>query len=87
MFAATLQVVKEDEQFHTVVQMAELLFGETSPVSCYAAHRLLNEDRTYFKQVGRSPPMFQARSEREVAAAQAMLAAARQVSWGPSGRL
>ena len=81
-----MQVVKEDEQFHTVVQMAELLFGETSPVSCYAAHRLLNEYRTYFKQVGRSPPMFQARSEHEVAAAQAMLAAARQVTWGP-GRL
>lgn len=61
------QVVSEDgEEFYSVAQMADLLFNEGTPAACYAAHRLLNEDRTYFKQVGRAPPMFQARPEREV---------------------
>ncbi len=33
-------------------QMAEILFSEQSPTTCYAAHRLLADDRLYFKQKG-----------------------------------
>ena len=34
-----------------MAQMSELLFGDADPAHCYAAHRLLSEDRTLFKQV------------------------------------
>ena len=46
--------------------MAELLFGEASATHRYAAHKLLSEDRTYFKQTNRSPARFQPRLEKEV---------------------
>ena len=74
-----LQVVSEDQDFYNVVQMAEFLYGEVSPATCYSAHRLLNEDRTYFKQVGRVPPVFQARPAAEVAKLQAQAAAEKKV--------
>ena len=46
----------EKEAYLSVAEMADLLFNDTSPDLCYASHRLLNEDRTFFKQVGRLPP-------------------------------
>lgn len=55
--------------------MAELLFGEVTVSNAYAAHRLLNEDRTYFKQVNRGRPRFQPRSQTEVKSIQAKTAA------------
>ena len=58
----------EKDAFLSVAEMADLLFNDTSPSLCYASHRLLNEDRTYFKQVGRLPPKFAARSDTEVQA-------------------
>lgn len=33
-------------------EMAQLLFSEQSPSCCYAAHRLLSQDKLYFKQKG-----------------------------------
>jgi len=55
--AKSVQAISlEEDKFQDVKKMAKLLFGEESPVSCYASHRLLNEDRTYFKQVRRPPP-------------------------------
>ncbi|NET50035.1 MAG: VacB/RNase II family 3'-5' exoribonuclease [Merismopedia sp. SIO2A8] len=42
----------EDGQSVTPSALAELLFSETTPVSCYAAHSLLAEDKLYFKQKG-----------------------------------
>lgn len=51
---------------YTVPEMAELLFTAPNPASCAAAHRLLLNDRLYFKQVGRHPPMYAARSEGDV---------------------
>ena len=60
--------------------MADLLFNNAAPAACYAAHRLLSEDRTFFKQVGRAPPSFQARTQKDVAVAQARLDAERKVS-------
>ena len=39
-------MVSEDkEQFYSVTEMADLLFNKSDSSSCYAAHRLLNEDR------------------------------------------
>lgn len=46
--------------------MAELLFTSTSPAACSAAHRLLAGDRLYFKQIGRTPPIYVARHRGEV---------------------
>ena len=46
--------------------MASLLFGNEEAPSCYASHRLLSQERIFFKQAGRSPPRFQARSAKEV---------------------
>lgn len=64
-----VQIMNGEKENHLdVVEMADLLFNDTSPGHCYASHRLLNEDRTFFKQVGRLPPKFVARSEAEVAA-------------------
>lgn len=60
----------EEDGFLSVKEMADLLFNDTSPGYCYASHRLLSEDRTFFKQVGRLPPKFAARSQLEVAAIQ-----------------
>lgn len=61
-----LQMVHEDNEVYSVTDMAELLFGNLSATSCYASHRLLSQERIFFKQVGRSPPRFQARSEKDV---------------------
>ena len=33
-------------------ELAQLLFSEQSAPCCYAAHRLLSEDKLYFKQKG-----------------------------------
>ena len=43
--------VSEGQEHYSVAQMSELLFGDADPAHCYAAHRLLSEDRTLFKQV------------------------------------
>ena len=40
--------------------------GRPAPAHKYAAHRLLSEDRTFFKQTNRSPARFQPRPETEV---------------------
>ncbi|CAL8468647.1 g8187 [Coccomyxa elongata] len=69
------EVVTGSEDSYDVSGMAELLFGKVTVANSYAAHRLLNEDRTYFKQVNRGPPHFQPRSETEVRSIQAKAAA------------
>lgn len=60
------QMVHDEEELYSVKSMAELLFGNTNAVSCYASHRLLSQERLYFKQAGRNPPLFQARAPRDV---------------------
>ncbi|KAK9829763.1 hypothetical protein WJX72_007759 [[Myrmecia] bisecta] len=60
------EMVLEDNTMFTTEQMADFIFGSVEPWACYAAHRLLTEDRLYFKQAGRSPPVFQARPEKDV---------------------
>lgn len=60
------QMVHEEEELYSVQTMAELLFGNTEATSCYASHYLLNQERIFFKQASRSPPLFQARSPKDV---------------------
>jgi exoribonuclease II len=45
-------------------EMANLLFSETEPSQCYAAHYLLSDDKTYFKQKGDA---YEARTATQVA--------------------
>ena len=66
-----MQMVHEDDELYSVTEMASLLYGHDSPSSCYASHRLLSQERIFFKQAGRSPPRFQARSPKEVHSLQA----------------
>lgn len=51
---------------YSVEEMADLLFGDNSAASCAASHRLLRDDRLYFKQAGRAPPMYTARPASQV---------------------
>ena len=44
------EMLSEDKETATPQQMAELLFSETTPVACYAAHCMLSDDKIYFKQ-------------------------------------
>ena len=44
------EILIEDGETTTPQQMAELLFSDQSPALCYAAHCLLSQDKTYFKQ-------------------------------------
>lgn len=49
-----------------VMAMSDLLFGEESPAHCFATHRLLSDNRIYFKQLQRKPPVFAPRQPSEV---------------------
>ncbi len=44
------EMLIEDNDTATPQQMAELLFSDQSPATCYAAHYLLSQDKIYFKQ-------------------------------------
>ncbi|WP_019507969.1 ribonuclease catalytic domain-containing protein [Pleurocapsa sp. PCC 7319] len=44
------EILIEDGSTVTPQQMAELLFSDQSPAPCYAAHRLLSQDKIYFKK-------------------------------------
>jgi len=46
------ELLTEMEESATPESLAQLLFSETSPPLCYAAHKLLSEDKLYFKQKG-----------------------------------
>ena len=50
-------------------EMAAFIFGEASPPAYAAAHRLLRDDRVFFKTAGRAPPMFSPRTAEQVCAA------------------
>lgn len=75
-----MQMVHEDDELYSVTEMASLLFGNEEAPSCYASHRLLSQERIFFKQAGRSPPRFQARSAKEVHALKATRIADEKVS-------
>ncbi len=46
------EILVEEGETVTPAQMAQLLFSEQTPASCYAAHSLLSADKVYFKQKG-----------------------------------
>ena len=46
------ELLTELEEVATPASLAQLLFSDQSPPLCYAAHRLLSEDKLYFKQKG-----------------------------------
>ncbi len=46
------ELLTELEEAATPESLAQLLFSDQSPPLCYAAHRLLSEDKLYFKQKG-----------------------------------
>jgi exoribonuclease-2 len=46
------EFLTESEEAADPASLAALLFSDQSPPLCYAAHRLLSEDKIYFKQKG-----------------------------------
>ncbi len=46
------EILAEEGETATPVQMAQLLFSDQNPSLCYAAHVLLSEDKIYFKKKG-----------------------------------
>ena len=46
------ELLTELEESATPKSLAQLLFSDQSPPLCYAAHRLLSDDKLYFKQKG-----------------------------------
>jgi exoribonuclease II len=46
------ELLVDDGEVVTPKEMANLLFSETQPAQCYAAHCLLSDDKMYFKQKG-----------------------------------
>lgn len=81
--AVQLVQLTRRSQLHNSVcfaaEMADFIFGERSAASCAAAHRLLRDDRVYFKHAGRTPPVFSPRPPDQVEALQRQAAAEAKV--------
>ena len=58
------EILLEDAESVTPMQLAALLYSDQSASPCYAAHRLLSEDKLYFKQKG---DLYEPRSAAQVA--------------------
>ena len=58
------EILSEDGEIVTPDELSELLFSEQEPASCYAAHRLLSQDKIYFKKKGDG---YEPRSANQVA--------------------
>ncbi|MTJ10033.1 ribonuclease R family protein [Anabaena sp. UHCC 0253] len=58
------ELLIEDGETVTPSQMANILFSESAPPQCYAAHCLLSEDKLYFKQKAEA---YEPRSAAQVA--------------------
>ena len=57
------ELLVEEKKTFTSEEMANFLFSAHSPVICYATHRLLSDDKIYFKKKGDS---YEARSSGQV---------------------
>ncbi|MGF1489815.1 MAG: ribonuclease catalytic domain-containing protein [Prochloraceae cyanobacterium] len=57
------ELLVEDYVAVAATDMAQLLFSDTSPPLCYAAHLLLSEDKIYFKKKGN---LYEPRSSTQV---------------------
>lgn len=69
------ELLVEDNESVTPQSLAELLFSDASPSTCYAAHRLLAHDKIFFKQKG---DRYEPRSASQVADIQHQIAAEAQ---------
>jgi exoribonuclease-2 len=58
------EILSEDGEIVTPGELSELMFDEQQPASCYAAHRLLSQDKIYFKKKGDG---YEPRSANQVA--------------------
>ncbi|ACB52694.1 ribonuclease II [Crocosphaera subtropica ATCC 51142] len=58
------ELLVEDGKALTPADMASFLYSEQTPQLCYAAHRLLSEDKIYFKKKGEN---YEPRSPSQVA--------------------
>ena len=58
------EILSEDGEIVTPQELSELMFDEQQPASCYAAHRLLSQDKIYFKKKGDG---YEPRSPNQVA--------------------
>jgi len=74
------EILVEENRAVDPAAMSLLLFADTDPVNCYAAHCLLSEDKLYFKQKGE---VYEPRSSSQVADLkhQANVAQQRQQEW------
>lgn len=74
------EILVEEGRAVDPVAMSTLLFADTDPVNCYAAHCLLSEDKLYFKQRG---DVYEPRTASQVADLkhQASVAQQRQQEW------
>ena len=74
------ELLTELEESATPESLAQLLFSDQSPPLCYAAHRLLSEDKLYFKQKG---DRYEPRPAAQIEELQLKMAreAERQVEW------
>ena len=74
------ELLTELEESATPESLAQLLFSNQSPPLCYAAHRLLSEDKLYFKQKG---DRYEPRPAAQIEELQLKMAreAERQVEW------
>lgn len=75
--------VSEPTAMYSVQEMASFIFGEETAATCAASHRLLREDRVFFKHAGRSPPTFSPRTPDQVEQLQRQAEAAQkeEESW------
>ena len=46
------ELLTEENRAVDVKDLSTMLFSDTSPTACYAAHRMLSEDKLFFKQKG-----------------------------------
>ncbi len=46
------ELLSPDHRLTNPQELAQLIFNQTDPAICYAAHRLLSQDRIFFKQKG-----------------------------------
>ncbi|MEM1367708.1 MAG: ribonuclease R family protein [Cyanobacteria bacterium P01_H01_bin.15] len=69
------ELLSEDKSTVTPEQLAQLLFSEKTPASCYAGHCLLADDKIYFKRKG---DLYEPRSESQVAEIKHQLAVEQQ---------
>ncbi len=59
------ELLVEDGEGVTEADMASFLYSEQTPSFCYAAHRLLSEDKIYFKKKGDNyEPRYPVRSKK-----------------------